>query len=77
MSQSSAKNYLMRNKLNSYLNYNIDLDTFKFCVRKKCPFRKTCLRKVEPSFNYEYYTTGGSYDKVTNTCKEYINKNEN
>lgn len=60
--------------MDSWRNYNIDLDEFKFCIRKKCPLHKTCLRKVETPFNSEYYTTGGKYNKATDSCIMYINK---
>lgn len=61
--------------MDSWHNYNINLDEFKFCVKKKCPLRKTCFRKVKPPFNSEYYVTGGKYDKTTKSCALYININ--
>lgn len=60
--------------MDSCYNYNIDLNEFKFCVMRKCPLHRTCLRKVNPPFNSEYYTTGGKYNKVTNSCTMYIKK---
>ncbi len=58
----------------SWIEYNIDIDNFEFCVRKKCPLRKSCLRKVTHPFNAEYYTTGGKFDRTTNSCSMYINR---
>ena len=60
----------------NWKDYNIDLGNFQFCVKKKCPLRKSCLRKVETPFNSEYYTTGGNYNRETNSCSKYIDKSK-
>lgn len=57
-----------------YKGYDIDEEDFEFCSRTKCPLRQTCLRKLEPPFNSEYWSTGGNYNGKT--CNKYINKNE-
>ena len=59
----------------TWIKYNLDPSNFEFCVKKKCPLRKSCLRKVTPPYN-EYLSIGGNYDKTTNSCKNYINKEQ-
>ncbi len=61
-------------KTMSWIEYKSDIDNFQFCVRKKCPLRKSCLRKVTHPFNSEYYTIGGKFDKATNSCIMHIDK---
>lgn len=62
--------------METYHDYNIDIDSFEFCTRRKCPLRKKCLRKVQPPNASPYWVRGGNYDKQTNSCKLFIDKEQ-